>query len=84
MLLVPPRSAKKHSLTYILHTRLVSDVIAADCPVAKLRQQTELAAMAAAVKSKIKVGNIKAALRTLSSKDKPAADNQATVSALKA
>jgi hypothetical protein len=71
-------------LTSILQTRLVSDVIAADRPVTKLRRQTELAAMAAAVKSKIEEGNIKAALRTLSSEDKPAADNEATVSALKA
>ena len=44
----------------------------------------ELASLAASVKAKIENGNIKAAIRLLSSEDKPAEDNDITISALKA
>ena len=44
--------------------------------------KNELAALSAYITSKIEDSNIKAALRLLSSEDKPVADNDTTINAL--
>ena len=86
MLLAPARGGKKRNLTSILKARSVNDHLS--YPVLRVTKQrttkTELSSSAANVTSKIEDGNIKAALRILSSDDRPATDNDATIVALQA
>ena len=86
MLLAPARGGKKRNLTSILKARSVTDHL--PDPVLRVTKQrttkTELSSLEANVTSKIEDGNIKAALRILSSDDRPATDNNATVIALRA
>lgn len=86
MLLAPPRGGKKHNLTSLLKGRLATDDYAASArPTTKRRPtKSDLAAVAATVTAKIDDGNIKAALRILSSDDKPADCSETTINALKA
>ena len=85
MLLAPPRGGKKHNLITIIKSRLVTNnynnAIKKSC---KTYVKNDLASLTASVKAKIEDGNLKAALRLLSSEDKPAEDNDTTISALKA
>ena len=84
MLLAPPRGGKKQNLTNIIKSRSAKDDIGVTRPHNKRVKKTKDASLAASVTSKIEDGNIKAALRLLSSEDKPADDNEATITALKA
>jgi hypothetical protein len=86
MLLAPPRGGKKRNLSSILKARSVTDHL--PDPILRTTKQrsakSDLASLAANVTSKIEDGNIKAALRLLSSDDRPASDNDATIVALQA
>ena len=86
MLLVPAIGGKKRNLTSILRARSVTDYH--PDPVLRVTKQrttkTKLSSLAAYVTSKIEDGNIKAALRILSSDDRLATDNNATIVALRA
>jgi hypothetical protein len=86
MLLAPPRGGKKRNLSSILKARSVTDHL--PDPILRTTKQrsakSDLASLAANVTSKIEDGNIKAALRLLSSDDRPASDNDATIAALQA
>ena len=87
MLLAPPRSGRKHNLTSVLKQRSATD----DLPTAQLmlphishrHTKNESSRISASVKSKIEDGNIKAALRILTSEDKPAINNEATLNGLR-
>ena len=84
-LLAPPRGGKKHNLTTIIKSRLVTDNYnTAIEKICKTQVKNGQASLAATVKAKIEDRNIKAALRLLSSADKPAEDNDTTISVLKA
>ena len=50
----------------------------------KIHVKNDLASLAAVIKAKIEYGNFKAALRLLSSEDKPVEGNDTTISTLKA
>ena len=85
MLLAPPRGGKKYNLTTIIKNRLVTDNYNnAINKICKTHVKNHLASLTASVEVKIEDGNIKAALRLLSSEDKQAEDNDTTISALKA
>ena len=85
MLLAPPRGGKKHNLTTIIKCRLVTDNYSTAIKnICKTHVKNDLASLAASVKVKIEDKNIKAALGLLLSEDKPAEDNDTTISALKA
>jgi hypothetical protein len=86
MLLAPPRGGKKHNLTSLLKARSITDDmldVTARLHV-KRNTKSEFDLMVAAVKSKIEDGNIKSALRLLSSEDKRATDDDSTIAALQA
>ena len=85
MLLVLPCCDKKHNLTSILKKRSALDKLAITAVKARnMKTKNELTLLAGLVTSKIKEDNVKAALRLLSSEDKPAMNNEATVNALRA
>ena len=85
MLLTPPKRGKKHNLTTVIKSGLVTDNYkTAIKKVCKIPVKNDLASLAASVKAKVEDGNIKAALRLLFSEDKPAEYNDITISALKA
>jgi hypothetical protein len=86
MLLTPHRSGKKHNLTSIIKHGLFTDV-SQDAPARNTLQsyqKSDSSLLSASVKSIIGDGNItcKAALRILTSENKPAADNNTTLNAL--
>lgn len=89
MLLAPPRGGKKHNLTSIIKNRLATDAlnIPSDnqhqAKNVRRKAKNERSLLSALVSSKIDDGNIKAALRILSSSDTPASDNDLNVSALR-
>ena len=86
MLLAPARGGKKRNLTSILKARSVTNHL--PDPVLRVTKQrttkTELSSLAANVTSKIEYGNIKATVRIISSNDRPATANNATIVALRA
>ena len=75
--LEPPHwGGKRHNLTAIIRNRLNRDEFDEDAPEPlvrrKQRNADEASVMAAAVSSKIEDDNVKAAIRMLTSEDKPA------------
>jgi hypothetical protein len=86
MLLAPPRAGRRHNLVNILRMRSADNLLQSP-PVSHARSyiqsQDESSALAAAVRSKLEDGNIKAAVRISWSDDKPAPNNQATFDALR-
>jgi hypothetical protein len=86
MLLAPPRAGRRHNLVNILKKRSADNLLESP-PVSHaqsyFRSKDESSALAAAVRSKLEDGNIKAAVRILCSDDKPAPNDQATLDALR-
>lgn len=84
MLIAPPRRGKKHNLTSIINKRSCYDEfgISSDRRPSSRKTKNDSALLSALVTAKIEDGNIKAALRILSSEDKPAPDNETTLNAL--
>ena len=85
MLFVPPRCCKKHNPTSILKKRSALDELTIPASKARnVKTKNEITLLAGLVTSKIEDGNVKAAFRLLSSEDKPAMNDEATVNALRA
>jgi hypothetical protein len=83
MLVAPPRGGKKHNLTATLKKRLATDdYTSSTIRIRKTCVKSDMEALAATVSSKIDDGNIKAALRILTSEDKQAIVNEDTIKAL--
>ena len=83
-LVAPPRSSKKHNLTSLLKFRLASDSLTE--PVVRAsnkRIRNTDTALAAFATSKIGDGNINSAPQILCSNDKPVADSETIIVALK-
>ena len=86
MLLAPPRTGRRHNLANILKKRSVDDLLELP-PVSHAQSrfrpnQDDSSTLAAAVRSKLEDGNIKAAVRIICSDDKPAPNDQATLESL--
>jgi hypothetical protein len=86
MLLPPPRADRGHNLVNILKKRSADNLLESP-PVTHAQSyfqcQDESSVLAAAVRSKLEDGNIKAAVRILCLDDKPAPIDQATLDALR-
>ena len=86
ILTAPRRSGRKHNITSVLKKRSVTDVIVPlthSSSANAAKSSANDAALATAVMSKIEDGNIKAAIRILSSDDRLAPDCKETVDALR-
>ena len=86
-LLPPKRGGKRHNMTTVIKKRLEKgsehdDVNSTSPILTKRRKLDDDGLLAAAVKSKIEDGNIKAAVRIFVSDDKPAADTLETLASL--
>ena len=87
LLLVPPRSGRKHNIANVVKRRTMDAT-----PTAAVHKPTrphssprsdEGSALATAVRSKLEDGNIRAAVRIVCSDEKPALNNDATLDALR-
>ena len=86
-LLPPKRGGKRHNMTTVIKKRLEKDTehddVNSTAPILTRRRKLyDDGLLAAAVTSKIKDGNIKAAIRILVSDDKPAGDTLETLASL--
>jgi Reverse transcriptase (RNA-dependent DNA polymerase) len=87
ILLQPPRTGKRHNLASVIRKRTsVDEHEASDDPPGDFtgfhKKRDPAAQLAAAIMAKVEDGNIKAAIRILSSEEKPAADTDATFAKL--
>jgi hypothetical protein len=84
MLFAPPRAGRKHNLTNTIKKRSV-DIFPDSTakPNCSRHQQDNSSTLAAAVRSQLEDGNIKAAVRIICSDEMPAPNNRATLDALR-
>jgi len=89
LLLVPPRAGRKHNVANILKKRTVDTFSTSTTAAHQPSRPPATAsvddrqALSAAVRSKLEDGNIRAAVRIICSEEKPAANNDATLKALR-
>ena len=86
LLLIPIRSGRKHNIASVIKKRSIDEPTGTSPPTRPLQARQprhDNTTLAAAVRAKLEDGNIKAAVRIISSEEKPAPDDAAKLNSLR-